>query len=64
MHHIFIWDQLGVSGDVALRRKNGALSIEATSASIDAAFVQAKALKAGFVCILSEHSVRVCLEMM
>ena len=43
--------QLGVSGDVALRRKGGALSIEAKSLSVGGAFLQAKAFKAGFVCM-------------
>ena len=47
--HRGYFDQLGISGDVALRRKNGALSIEAKSVSFGGAFLQAKAFKAGFV---------------
>ena len=49
MYFLWIFDQLGVSGDVALRRKNGALSVEAKSVSFNGDFLQAKAFKAGFV---------------
>ena len=41
-------DQLGITGDVALRRKGGALSVEAKSVSINGAFLQAKAFKVVF----------------
>ena len=34
---------------MALRRKNGALSVEAKSVSFNGDFLQAKAFKAGFV---------------
>ena len=38
---------MGIKGDVAMRRKNGALSLEAKSVSVKGAFFQAKAFKAG-----------------
>ena len=41
-------DQLGITGDVALRRKGGALSVEAKSVSVDGDFLQAKAFKVVF----------------
>ena len=47
--HAIFFDQLGVKGDVALRRKNGALSVEASSMSLQGDFIQARDYKARFV---------------